>query len=35
MYKIVKKLDNWFSIVKNEKWKYNIIDKNWKLTSDI
>jgi len=35
MYKIIKKLDNWFSIVENEKWKYNIIDKNWKLTNDI
>jgi len=31
MYEIIKRLSNWFKIIKNKKWKYNIIDKNWKI----
>jgi len=35
MYEIVEELSNWFKKIKNDEWKINIINKNWKLISDI
>jgi len=35
MHKIDKKLFRWEKIVKNEEWKYNFIDKDWNLLSNI
>jgi len=35
MYEIIKELPNWLKKVKNKDWKYNFIDENWKLLSEI
>jgi len=35
MYYVVKRLHNWLKIVKNERRKTNIIDKNWNPLSEI
>jgi len=35
MYEIVEKLSNWFKKIKNEKWKYNIMNKDWKLITKL
>jgi len=35
MNEIIEELPNWLKKIKNDKWKYNFIDKNWKLISDI
>jgi len=34
MYKIIKNLFNWFKIIENKKWKYNIINKKWILLNE-
>jgi len=33
MYKVIKRLPNWFKIVENVEWKYNIADKDCNLLS--
>jgi len=35
MYKIIDEFPNWIRKVRNKEWKYNIIDKDWNLLSEL
>jgi len=33
-YSVVEKLFNWLEKVRNNEWKYNLVDEKWNLLSD-
>jgi len=33
MYRTIEEFSNWIKVIKIKKWKYNFIDKGWKLLS--
>jgi len=35
MYEVVEKFSNWLKKVRNNEWKYNFMNENWKLISNI